>query len=50
MASQAEDYRAKAVKCEMGAASALDPHVKSQFEDLARQWRALAAQAEKAGR
>jgi hypothetical protein len=48
MASQADGYRAKAVECEKSAASTRDPHMKSQFEDLARRWREMAAELDKA--
>ena len=40
------EYRAKAEACERQAASAHDRRVKAQFEDLARQWRELAAIAD----
>jgi hypothetical protein len=48
MASQADGYRAKAVECDKSAASTRDPDMKSQFEDLARRWRELAALIERA--
>jgi hypothetical protein len=44
--SKADEYRAKAAECERRAAATLDPDIKEQFEDLARQWRAMAKQAE----
>jgi hypothetical protein len=50
MASQADGHRAEALECEKIAETARDPHMKSQFEDLARRWRELAAQTEKIGR
>jgi hypothetical protein len=50
MARQADHYRAKAVECDKSANSTDDSYIKSQFEDLARQWRELAEHADKAGR
>jgi hypothetical protein len=40
----------KPVECDKSANSTYDSYIKSQFEDLARQWRELAEQADKAGR
>jgi hypothetical protein len=45
--SKADEYRAKAAECDHRAAGAADPDIKEQFEDLARQWRVMAKQAER---
>ena len=44
--SRAEEYRTQAAQCQEIAARSFD-HLKHQYEELARQWLALAAQAEK---
>lgn len=44
--SRAEEYRAQAAECQEIAGRSLD-HIKHQYQELARQWLALAAQAEK---
>jgi hypothetical protein len=44
--SRAEEYRTQAAQCQEIAGRSLD-HLKHQYEELARQWLALAAQAEK---
>jgi hypothetical protein len=44
MESRAEQYRRKAAECVQIAARALEPRIKQQYEDLARQWLELAQQ------
>jgi hypothetical protein len=44
--SKADEYRAKAQGCKESAASARDPEIKKQFEELAQQWWAMAQQIE----
>jgi hypothetical protein len=44
--SRAEEYRVQAAQCQEIAGRSLD-HLKHQYEELARQWLVLAAQAEK---
>jgi hypothetical protein len=44
--SRAEQYRVQAAQCQEIAGRSLD-HLKHQYEELARQWLALAEQAEK---
>jgi len=46
MQSKAGEYRAKAQGCQDSAASARDPEIKRQFEELAGQWWAMANQVE----
>jgi hypothetical protein len=46
VASKAEEYRAKAAECDQRAASIRDAKVKAQYQELARQWRELAKQAD----
>jgi hypothetical protein len=43
--SRAEQYRVQAAQCQEIAGRSLD-HLKHQYEELARQWLALADQAE----
>ena len=43
--TRAEEYRAKAEECDRGGVAARDHLVKVQFDELARQWRELAALA-----
>jgi hypothetical protein len=43
--TRAEEYLAKAEECERGGAAARDHLVKAQFDELACQWRELAAVA-----
>jgi hypothetical protein len=45
--TKAEEYRANAAECDKRAAVARDREVKAQFEELARQWRMMAEQAER---
>jgi hypothetical protein len=45
-----DEYRAQAEECEKQAALVHDHSVKQGYQDLARQWRALAEQAERLGR
>jgi hypothetical protein len=45
--SKADEYRLKATECDQRAAGAADADIKEQFEDLARQWRVMAKQAER---
>jgi hypothetical protein len=45
--SKADEYRAKAAECDHRAAATSDIDIKEQFEDLARQWREMAKQAER---
>jgi hypothetical protein len=47
MPSKAEEYRAKAEECERLAESVREQTVKQHYFDLARQWRELAAAAER---
>jgi hypothetical protein len=42
-----DHYRAKAGECEQSAEKARDPTAKREFAALARQWQALAEQAER---
>jgi hypothetical protein len=44
--SRAEEYRAQAAQCREIAGRSLD-HLKQEYEELARQWLAIAAQAER---
>jgi hypothetical protein len=46
--SRADEYRAQAAECQALAGRSLD-HIKHQYQELARQWLMLAAQAEKRG-
>jgi hypothetical protein len=48
--SRQEGFRAQAAECEELARQARDSEVKRQYEDLARQWRVLADQADRPGR
>jgi len=50
MPPRPDHYRAKAGECEQSAEKARDPTVKREFAALARQWQALAEQAEQAER
>ena len=45
----AEDYRRKAEEADAKAAAARDADVRLTFQEIARQWRDLAAQIERAG-
>ena len=45
--SKAEEYRAKEEECEQRAASVRDADVKAHYQELGRQWRELAKQAER---
>jgi non-ribosomal peptide synthetase component E (peptide arylation enzyme) len=45
----AEDYRRKAEEADAKAAVARDADVRLTFQEIARQWRELAAQMERAG-
>lgn len=47
--THADHYRATAKDCEERAASAPDPETRRVYEDMARQWLALAQQAEQGG-
>ena len=47
MASRAEEYRGHANECDQRAATARDSEVRSQFEELARQWREMANQIDR---
>ena len=47
MPPRPDHYRAKAGECEQSAEKARDPTVKREFAALARQWQALAEQAER---
>ena len=47
MQSRADEYRAKALECKESAASARDPDIKRQFEELARQWWQMASLIER---
>jgi hypothetical protein len=47
VSSRAEEYRAHANECDRRAATARDPEVKSQFDELARQWREMANQIDR---
>jgi hypothetical protein len=49
MSPKSDDYRARAVECELKAEEARDLEVRRQLIDLARQWRLLAEQAERHG-
>jgi hypothetical protein len=44
--SRSQDYRAQAAECQKVANRWPDDLVKQQYEELARQWRALAEHAE----
>jgi methionyl-tRNA formyltransferase len=44
--SQSREYRAQAAECQQVANRWPDDLVKEQYEELARQWRALAEHAE----
>jgi hypothetical protein len=44
--SKSDRFKANAEECDRHAAAASDLRVKEQFRALAREWRALAAQAE----
>jgi hypothetical protein len=45
--SQSREYRAQAAECQQVANRWPDDLVKEQYEELARQWRVLAAHAER---
>jgi len=47
MTSKAEEYRAKAAQCEKMAERHKDTQFREQYLELARQWRAMAEQAER---
>jgi hypothetical protein len=44
--TRADEYRAHAAECEQRAAQAFDPKIGKQLEDIAVQWRLLAATVE----
>ena len=46
MTSQSDEYRARAMECQKGADEARDPAIKTQFQELARQWREMAVQVD----
>jgi hypothetical protein len=46
MYSPAEHYRRRGIKAQQRAAQAADPSIKWEFEDVPRDWFALAEQAE----
>jgi hypothetical protein len=46
--TRAEHCRTKAEECELLARTARDPKIRSQLEKLAADWRALAAEIDKA--
>jgi len=50
VATTAEEYRAKAAECDQRAESSRDPDIKDALKDLARQWRELAAHADRTAR
>jgi hypothetical protein len=50
VASKVEEYRAKAAECDQHAASIRDANVRAQYQELARQWRELARQADQTSR
>ena len=47
VASRAEEYRGHANECDQRAATARNSEVRSQFEELARQWREMANQIDR---
>jgi hypothetical protein len=47
MQAKALGYLLRADECERRAAAARDPEIRRQYEDLARQWREMAAQVER---
>jgi hypothetical protein len=47
--SKAEEYRARAMDCELRAREVKDPSMKRQFDELAMQWRYMANQAARIG-
>ena len=47
--TRAEEYRKHAKEAEEQANKVLDPSAKQDFLDIARQWRKMAAQAERQG-
>ena len=46
MTSQARSYRARAAQCEQMAERNRNPTLKTQYLEMARQWRELAAHVE----
>jgi hypothetical protein len=44
--SKSDRFKANAEECDRHAGAASDPRVKEQFRALAREWRALAVQAD----
>jgi hypothetical protein len=48
--TRADEYRAHAAECEKQAACGFDPKIKKQLEDIASQWRTLAAMVEQLDR
>ena len=47
--TKAEEYRQRAEEAEQRAKQARDVEAKRTFEDVARKWREMAAQAERQG-
>jgi hypothetical protein len=47
--TRAEEYRERAKEAEKQANKTRDPSAKEGFQDIARQWRELAEQAERHG-
>jgi hypothetical protein len=49
MIPKAEEFRTRAIDCEMRSRKATDPSMKRQFEELAVQWHYMANQAARFG-
>jgi hypothetical protein len=47
--SKTEEYRTRAIACEMRAKEVTDPAMKRQFEELAMQWHYMANQTARHG-
>jgi hypothetical protein len=50
MTLKADEYRARARKCDERAAQTRDPVIKQQLIEIAQQWRTMAANEEKYAR
>jgi hypothetical protein len=46
MSTRADDYRLKAPAADRGAAQTSDPHIRGAYEQITRDWLALAEQVE----
>jgi hypothetical protein len=47
MATKGDEYRLKASECELRARQAVDPEIRWQFTDMARQWCEMAEQRDR---